>query len=80
MNLTNWYIPDVQPVVVYAAGEVVRWCKDNPAMIPTITTLWFYLKVLAGRSKNTVDDSVIKWISYFLTFKWVDKDKAIKIP
>lgn len=66
----GWYIPNLEPYVIYAINEIIRWIGDNPVTIAIILSFFGWLKIEAVKTKNIVDDKIISVIIYFFSFKW----------
>lgn len=67
----NWYIPDLEPYLLYAWAELSRWQGANPYIIGLILGVLGWLKVWALKSKNVVDDKIVSLLIYVFGFKWL---------
>ena len=67
----KWYIPDTDPAVMYAIGELTRWAADNWVTILVATNILTALKVAAMKTKNVYDDKIITFLLYLVSFKWL---------
>lgn len=66
----DWYIPNLEPYLVYFIKEIARWIGDNQQTVYTIILILGWLKLKALKTKNVIDDKIISLLVYFFTFKW----------
>lgn len=67
----NWYIPDVEPYLIYAWQEISRWQGSNLLTISVILNVLAILKGIAIRSKSVVDDKIITMLIQIFSFGWL---------
>jgi hypothetical protein len=75
--LLNWYIPDGDKYLIYAYKELMRWGGENGWTILVVSNILAYLKILAMKTKNVVDDKIVSLLIYVLSGKWIS---ALKEP
>lgn len=76
--MLGWYIPDVDPYVLYAIKEISRWIGDNQNFLCLWLALWGWAKVQAMKTRTVVDDKVISWILYISRLEWLRDIRAPK--
>jgi len=69
--LLNWYIPDGDKYLIYAYKELMRWGGENGWTILVVSNILAYLKILAMKTKNVVDDKIVSLLIYVLSGKWI---------
>lgn len=67
----NWIIPDIDPYILYAWKETVRWTMANVTTVALITAILSWLKMQAMTTKNVIDDKIITLLIYVFTFSWL---------
>lgn len=72
----NWYIPNIDPFIIYTYNELTRWILANPTFIFLVTTILGWAKIQAMKSKNVVDDKIITWLIQLFSFDWLLKLKG----
>jgi hypothetical protein len=75
--LLNWYLPGSDKFLIYAYKEIMRWGGENGWTILVVTNALTFLKVMALRTKNVVDDKIVSLLIYFFTGRWIT---ALKDP
>jgi hypothetical protein len=75
--LLNWYLPSCDQYLIYAYKEGARWVGENGWTLLVVSNILTFLKVMALKTKNVVDDKIVSLLIYFFSFKWV---KAMMSP
>ncbi len=82
--MLNWFIPDVDPYLIYAYKECVRWGMNNGWAILVGGNILAWMKIAAMKTESVVDDKIVSWITFIVTapFKWIasfkKKEKGTK--
>jgi hypothetical protein len=67
----SWYLPDLDPYILYAWKELVRWTMANVTALALITAILSWLKMQAMKTENVLDDKIISLLIYLVSFSWL---------
>jgi len=64
-------IPDLDPMVIPFLQELGRWFGANVVTLLIASNILMALKVLALKTESVVDDKIVSFLLYIVSFRWL---------